>query len=271
MSRLPQIAGMTPEWRAEISQRLNIARVYSSAVLVHGSKLPLKNFEIGTAVMLRVDGETFAITAKHCVTDDMEIVCNKEQGSFDRPLDILGSVEHQTLDLALVKVRDTRFNAISIDQIAIPNPAVLTSRSAQNDGTVIWAAGYPACEIDVVGPNSLDIGLYATGVEFVNVTDERITVHFAEEGIRMGHDGSYPRQGPYPQRPNGMSGGGVWAQMAHTGGLFTPERHVKLFGISESWLPSTREFYSVNSLQILRLLFETHPDIANNHRHLLPQ
>jgi hypothetical protein len=256
------LASLNLEWRKEIAVRLDVGRSYSSLVLVNGSRKGFSNIEIGTAVMLREKGRLFAITAEHCATDDMEITINRPEGTGHCTLRPIRVMRHPTLDLAIVEVRDVNCSAICLEQLRSPKMSITKAKTETEDGSIYWMIGYPACKADIdVHKNAVNIQLNCTGVQFLEMDDETIRVDYAKDALGFAADGTRPYVGFNPERPQGFSGGGLWALLSiREGAIFDPTQHMKQLGVIVSWYPESRRVNCIRSPKVKDLLFDSCPE-----------
>lgn len=210
---------------------------------------------LATSVILRAGERLFAVTAKHCVTDEVEINNGKRNGRIP----IVHKWLHKNLDIALLELEpQPNLPACSLDQLTKSLPQVINSTDPD-----YWVAGFPRHSAKYENGK-----MFPTGATFATsllaVCDDALTLYYHEQGYKVVMDSNQAcAEADLPLTPHGFSGGGVWfnSSSGKDSTLFNPLRHIQLIGIQYSWDKETRILKAVPSLVIWQMLQEACPDV----------
>jgi hypothetical protein len=101
------------------------------------------------------------------------------------------------------------------------------------------------------------------GTNLVGVDTNELWLYYHEEAYGVKHNASTSELAPLPKTPEGYSGAGVWRFLPHGHELFSPQRHVKLFGIQYAWGDITRRLKCVPASVIVDILKANYPDLRD--------
>jgi hypothetical protein len=256
------------ETRRDLIELMKVVRSYVHLVLPRWSEKDGK--EIATAVMLRAGSHLFAVTAYHCVSEEMSLIFRPGEGQKARS-QILRTITRKPLDIAVLELEDRPdVLACEIDQVCVDVPKPATKDSDPATEPLFWVVGFPARLAKVSKEDDLSVDQIAFGTNVIGVKPDELTLYYHEEAYGIGQDLTYANS-RLPETPHGFSGSGVWGfHRAEGGKLFNPLRHVRLYGIQHAWDKTLRLLKCVPSRVVVELLMENYPDLKDRLTDLFP-
>ncbi len=252
--------------RQERVEQVRAIRSYAHLIIVRWSKTQK---EIGAAVLMRAGKHLLAITAEHCVHDDMRLAFPVAEGQKSRA-QILKAIRKKPLDIAVLELED-RPDALAcnIEQVCLDLPTPASKDTDPAAVPVFFVVGYPADAAQMT-ESTLAVAEEVFGTNIVEVNPNDFSLYYHEDAYGIWEDLTYG-VALLPKTPKGFSGGGVWGfSKPGPGELFDPLKHVRLYGIQYAWLDQTRRLKCIPSRVIVEMLFENYPDLRESLTRLFP-
>jgi hypothetical protein len=186
--------------------------------------------ELGSGVLINVQGRHFIATAAHCIDRVHRAIISegrmRQSGTTEgRDLRILRKRAHPTLDLGYLEIEDPRCGEVAWDQLCDHPPT---------DG-IVHIAGYPITMVESETPLrqiSIAAGVFSTSL--VEDAPEYLKFAYPKEGHKYNEKTKTWSPSPFPETPKGFSGGGCFAVVGSIANG-VQVRSYQLYAIQVSW------------------------------------
>jgi hypothetical protein len=238
-----------------------VIRSYSNVLVLNW---PEPNREIGTAVFVRAAHRLFAVTAEHCVTENMALLITLGTNEQNRSSRILRHIKHDSLDVAVLELEQrSDVVACSIEQLRLDVPT--PNRADPINEPLLWVAGYPSDpKFATLGIEHLAVTQTVFGSNLINSSATMLELFYHKDGhtIPFGGGSVSAATSDLPINPKGFSGAGIWRFIeVQEGEMFTPIQNVQLVGIQYSWLPQSRILKAVPASIVRDMIYTSYPDL----------
>jgi hypothetical protein len=186
--------------------------------------------KIGSGVLVNVQGRHFVATAEHCLRENVRVM---------RPH---GRLEEKNIAPArsLLVLRQGRHETLDVGYLEIVDPRCLELNWGQLDTTLIvgglaHVVGYPKV-MNLIDweRRELSVCAAAFGSQMIEATDEYLKFVYPVGGFRWDDKAGQWFPSPFPETPEGFSGGGCFGVEQDDRRGFTQIRY-NLLGIDYSW------------------------------------
>jgi hypothetical protein len=242
----------------EFQLMLPAAFLYTVPVLVN---YQAGSDDMGAGVLIEVGNRLFVATAAHIIEEKPRVVPD----AFSMPAqdDDTGIVRRgihpdPELDLGFLELeQNDRMKAIcrascSLEQVYLGKPP-------EPAGPMLHVVGFPVAARRLTR-RGCEVEKRLLGSHFARQTDNHYYLSYPEKGWRI--TATTEEEFPFYPSPKGFSGSGLWGfNQSGTDELFSPQRHIRLYGIQCSWLSADRLVKCVRMLPWFRLIATEYPDL----------
>lgn len=265
---LTEVPPPSLDLRLEVTEVLRAIRSYTYVVKHNWSTDASK--PIGSVVMIRAWDKLFALTAKHCVSDDMAIVFRTTDGERQArrivKTSTLGNYDCAVLELEpRSDISAASIEQICLDQLMPPKPG-----ENPESQSMVWVAGYPSRLARFRG-STCTVTEAAFGTNVVSASPDLLSLYYHKSGFGIDSETLECGMSDLPATPHGFSGGGVWGLLRPTEGVFyNPLRYIRLFGIQYEWGDISRILKCVPSRVIFAILHKHYREFGERLDSLFP-
>jgi hypothetical protein len=189
--------------------------------------------ELGSGVLVKVNGRHFVATAKHCIDADVRLIRSYDPtqrvGTVGtRPIQIIARGWHDTLDLGYLEIENPECAELNWDQLCYDRIV----------GGMVQVVGYPIALVEtnrVVPGKVTEISLAAGtfGTTLKEEDDDKITFDYPKIGMRYNIVTGTWYESPFPETPKGFSGGACFGVVKPPGPI--AQVQYKLLAIQYEW------------------------------------
>jgi hypothetical protein len=192
------------------------------------------NEAIGSGVFVQIHGRHFVATARHCIENNPRLLLGDFSATRkgivpDRPVQIIQSGWHETLDIGFLETTDLNHSELSESHLCFEKIVA----------GPVHVVGHPE-DRQEVDKRRREISLFkcAFGTTLIEETDVSMKFAYPVEGVRVGDNKQWEKV-PFPKTPRGFSGGAVFGVSNTSRGNLQAIEY-KLLGIQCSWSETAR-------------------------------
>ncbi|MFL5339887.1 MAG: hypothetical protein ACJ8F7_07030 [Gemmataceae bacterium] len=193
---------------------------------------------MGTGVLVGIGQKLFVASAGHCIKDDPVVL----EENFTIPagptrIKILKRGVHPTLDVGFLEIEP------------LPDVPILQSGGCTLEMLclqpltkehMVHVVGFPAVARRTY-ENGVEVVKKGFGTLFLREEDASLFLDYPKTGYTWDRSSNSWSTAPFDAHPKGYSGGGVWGFMpVQPKELFSPLRHIRLYGIQFEWFEPER-------------------------------
>lgn len=193
--------------------------------------------ELGSGVLVNVQGRHFVATAAHCINKKNPgvLFCaspvNLTTCVETRPLRIIQRGWHESLDIGYLEIQNPACAELTWDQLS---PAKVLSGP-------LHIVGYPAAHVAIdFGRREITLAQGAFQTSLIEQTADYLKLNYPKEGAKYDGTSGEWVPGLFPPSPKGYSGGACFGVAKHTTVGGVEQIRYLLFGIQSCWLESER-------------------------------
>jgi hypothetical protein len=213
---------------------------------------------MGAGVLIDVEGRLFVATAGHCIGDKAVVLENDFSLPADVRVRILRKGIHPSLDIGFIELEgSTAIPILNRGECSLGTICLELPRELE----MIHVVGFPeaARQLDDDGLTVVKKGF---GTQFVEAQGNDYLFSYPKVGWTLAAQGSVWTQSTLDKTPKGYSGGGCWGfTRPKPSDLFTPEKHIRLYGIQRAWDKAKRQIKCVPIAFWLTFLCLSYPDL----------
>ncbi len=208
--------------------------LFNYVVLIIHENVDAGEENVGSGVMVGMDGRHFIATAAHCMKRNPRVIINDDfyvatNGKIvvNHPVRILRRWSHPDLDIGFLEVGKSLGTEMGEGQL-FSGPIL---------GGFLHVVGHPTSRIEVNEPQkeiTLVKSVFSTVI--TERTDDSLKLEYPKTGFRF--EGDQWIEEPFIETPKGFSGGGCFG-VSNEGGDVSVIGY-KLVGIQSAWHPTER-------------------------------